>query len=264
MSNSVNQMCECSHSAEMHPLRMTGRRARREKCFNEGCHCTRYNPLPPHTRAARCIRCSNFALEGYQHCRQCMKELAAQGKLWSNYPCAWCGTWEAEMGKDLCPACQESDENSPTTPPQYKPTAVSFNIPVWPVLTDVPLDTVVVDCHGNHWKCLSSTGLWYLDKPWDEATTFQIDRAVGPFRYIRTVTDNPFAEKEDSTMPKITTTTTTSISSSDGFTIGDLQSFLDQVHRPQGLDTPVTVSLAPNTEWGVDSSAVTLSVTTEG
>ena len=44
---------------------------------------------------------------------------------------------------------------------------------------------------------------------------------------------------------------------------GDLQSFLDRVHRPQGLNTPVTVSLSPKTEWGVDGSTVTLSVTTE-
>lgn len=57
------------------------------------------------------------------------------------------------------------------------------------------------------------------------------------------------AEKEEPTVPKITTTTTTSISTSNGFTIGDLQSFLDQVPRPQGLDTHVTVEYADPGEF---------------
>ena len=242
-------LCACGHEAALHPMIASYR----SRCHAaSGCHCKRYQQL-----TFRCFRCSNFALEGYRHCRQCMKELAAAGKgPTTHYPCAWCGTWEASKGEDLCPKCAEADETSPITPPQYNPRAVNFTTPVWSILKDVPLDTVVEDYYGDHWKCLSSTGLWYIDKPWDEATTYQIDRAEGPFRFVRTITADPFSKKEEPAMPKITTTTTTSISSSDGFTVGGLQSFLDQVRRWKGLDTPVGV------EFGVGST-VTLSVTSE-
>lgn len=111
--------CACGHGPDTHPKRMTGRVTRRENCFKEGCHCARYTPLPPDTAARQCLRCSNFALEGHRHCRQCMKELAAAGNgPITFYPCAWCGTWEASKGDDLCPKCAEADRESPTTPPE--------------------------------------------------------------------------------------------------------------------------------------------------
>lgn len=59
-----------------------------------------------------------------------------------------------------------------------------------------------------------------------------------------------FRDIEEKDMsPQITKTTTVSISSSGPFTIGDLQSFLDQVPRPQGLDTHVTVEYADPGEF---------------
>ena len=202
----LGELCECGHPEGHHVLRMV-RSALRKNCLGSGagteygCKCRKYVPQPlkaiqagesqparalhisgcgcdnpkpdiPDT-PCQCVRCSNPALLGYRHCRLCMRDLAAQDKFWAvHYPCAWCGTWEASRGDDLCPKCQEADD-----------------------------------------------------------------------------------EKEEPTMPKITTTTTTSISSSDGFTIGDLQSFLDQVPRPQGLDTHVTVEYADPGEFVLSVTA---------
>lgn len=231
-------LCACGHEAALHPMIASYR----SRCHAaSGCHCKRYQQL-----TFRCFRCSNFALEGYRHCRQCMKELAAAGKgPTTHYPCAWCGTWEASKGDDLCPPCQEADQDSPTTPPQYRPLSARE----------------VLLCQCGH--------PWGQHGPGERQGTtggcLVLDKGSGMTRQCFCTKYHPadVVEKEEPTMPKITTTTTTSIASRDGFTIGDLQSFLDRVPRPQGLNTPVTVSLSPISDLGNSGGTVVLSVTTE-